>query len=289
LDMRYITRLGVAVTAVMGTSLAAQAADLRPPVSKEREPVYLWAGFYAGVNAGFAWSRTEVDPLGNSLLCTSAPATCTAQVVSIPPSLGTNGKGGMIGGQAGFNYQTGPYVLGVEADLDWTNLGASGTQSGVAPVIGFPGAFVATTATADQRLRYFGTLRARVGFTPVLYPTLLVYLTGGLAYGGLNSSTSVAQINPVACIGCVVTPGTGSESVIRTGWTFGGGFDYLLAGDWSVRAEYLYFNLGSTSYSLAPLGLTAGGTLINTVGVTSTTGELKGNIVRVGLNYRFAH
>jgi outer membrane immunogenic protein len=294
--MRYITRLGVAVTAVMGTSLAAQAADLRPPVSKEREPVYLWAGFYAGVNAGFAWSRTEVDPLGNILFCDPAVTGCaaglptpTAQVASIPPSLGTNGKGAMIGGQAGFNYQTGPYVLGVEADLDWTNLGASGTQGGIAPVVGFPGSFIATTATADQRLRYFGTLRARVGFTPVLYPTLLLYLTGGLAYGGLNSSTSVAQVNPVNCAGCVITPGTGSESVIRTGWTVGGGFDYLLAGDWSVRAEYLYFNLGSTNYSLASLSQSAGGAIFTTVGVTSTTGDYKGNLIRVGLNYRFAH
>jgi outer membrane immunogenic protein len=283
--MRYITRLSVAATAALSASLAAQAADLRPPVSKE--PVYLWAGFYAGVNAGFAWSRTEVDPLGNNLLCTSAPAACTSQVASIPPSLGTNGKGAMIGGQAGFNYQTGPYVLGVEADLDWTNLGASGTQGGFAPVVGFPGLFSATTATADQRLRYFGTLRARVGFTPVTYPTLLVYVTGGLAYGGLNSSTSVAQI-PGGCVGCVITPATGSETVIRTGWTVGGGFDYLLAGDWSVRAEYLYFNLGSTSYSLAPLTLFNPG-VVRTVGVTSTTGELRGNVVRVGLNYRFAH
>src|SRR5262249_13955964 len=166
LDMRYITRLGVAVTAVMGTSLAAQAADPRPPVSKEREPGYLWAGFYPGVNAGFAWSRTEVDPLGNILFCNAPQATCNAQVASIPPSIGTNGKGAMIGGQAGFNYQTGPYVLGVEADLDWTNLGASGTQGGIAPLVGFPGAFVATTGTADQRLWYFRTLSARVRSPP---------------------------------------------------------------------------------------------------------------------------
>jgi outer membrane immunogenic protein len=298
--MRYITRLGVAATAAMGASLAAQAADLGAPVSRAPvyKEVYLWAGFYAGVNAGYGWSRTEVDPLGNSLFCEPffngcAPTTPgspfpTAQIASIPASIGTNGKGGMIGGQAGFNYQSGPYVLGVEADLDWTNIGASGTQAGIAPVTGFGNAAYTTTATADQRLRYFGTLRARLGFTPAVYPTLLIYMTGGLAYGGLSSSTSVAQIITTNCNNCVVTPGTGSESVVRAGWTVGGGLEYLLAGDWSVKAEYLYFNLGSTNYSLAPLGQTSAGILFTTVGVTSTTGELKGNVVRIGLNYKFA-
>src|SRR6516165_10631516 len=144
--MRYITRLGVAATAALGAPLAAQAADLGPPRAPVyKEPVYLWAGFYAGVNAGYGWSRTEVDPLGNGLFCFCNPvgfAGQTALVASIPPSLGTNARGGFLGGQAGFNYQSGLYVLGVEADLDWTNLRASGTQGGVAPIVGdSPGSF----------------------------------------------------------------------------------------------------------------------------------------------------
>jgi outer membrane immunogenic protein len=298
--MRYITRLGVAATAALGASLAAQAADLGPPVSRAPvyKEVYLWAGFYAGVNAGYGWSRTEVDPLGNVLFCNPLAGGCgpgspnsTAQVASIPPSIGTNARGGLFGGQAGFNYQSGPYVLGVEADLDWTNLSASGTQGGVAPVVGSPGVFVATTATADQRLRYFGTLRARVGFAPVNLPYLLAYVTGGLAFGGLNSSTSVAQIESGCPVGCVVSPGIGSESVIRSGWTVGGGLEYLLGGNWSAKAEYLYFNLGSTSYSLSQLAAANPGFAIpfSTAGVTSNTAEFKGNLIRFGLNYKFAY
>jgi len=296
--MHYMTRLGVAATAALGTSLAAQAADLGPPRAPVyKEPVYLWAGFYAGVNAGYGWSRTEVDPLGNGLFCLCNPvgfAGQTALVASIPPSLGTNARGGFLGGQAGFNYQSGLYVLGVEADLDWTNLRASGTQGGVAPIVGdSPGSFATTSATADQRLRYFGTLRARVGFTPATYSPLLVYVTGGLAYGGLNSTTSLGQafVAPVSCPGCVISSGFGSESVIRTGWTVGGGLDYLLGGNWSARAEYLYYNLGSTNYSLSQLGVFNPGATIPflNVGVTSSTADFKGNLFRLALNYRFAY
>jgi outer membrane immunogenic protein len=285
----------------MGASLAAQAADLGAPVSRApvyKEPVYTWAGFYAGVNAGYGWSRTEVDPLGNQLFCTNpgpCPAFPIAQIASIPPSLGTNARGGFLGGQVGFNYQSDRVVAGVEADLDWTNLGASGTQGGLAPVVGVP-VFVTTTATADQRLRYFGTLRARLGFTLFNLPYLLAYVTGGLAFGGLNSTTSVGQVASPPC-GCVVLPGLGSESVIRTGWTVGGGLEYLLAGNWTVKAEYLYFDLGSTSYSLSSLGAgvppigTISGTNLqfSTVGVTSNTAEFRGNLVRIGLNYKFAY
>jgi outer membrane immunogenic protein len=300
--MRYITRLGAAATAALGASLAAQAADLGPPVSRApvyKEPVYSWAGFYAGVNAGYGWSRTEVDPLGNQQFCDPFSSGCfaplfptpTAQIASIPPSLGTNARGAMLGGQAGFNYQYGYWVAGVEADLEWTSLQASGSGFGQAPVALFPGTFFATTATADQRLRYFGTLRGRLGY--LVTNPLLVYVTGGLAYGGLNSSTTLAAVatGPGCGPGCGITSGVGSESAIRTGWTLGGGLEYLLAGNWTVKAEYLYFNLGSTSYSLTPLAISIppGAFPFSIVGVTSNTADFKGNLVRVGLNYKFAY
>jgi outer membrane immunogenic protein len=292
--MRHITRLSIAATAAMAASLSAQAADLRPPAAKE--PVYTWAGFYAGVNAGYGWSRTEVDLSGTPLFCPGPVVLlCAAQVASIPPSLGTNARGAVLGGQAGFNYQIDRIVAGVEADLDWTNMQASAGGLGQAPVVGLPGNFITTTTTADQRLRYFGTLRARVGFTPVNLPYLLAYVTGGLAFGGLNSSTTLGQTPAAVCLGCIVSPAVGSESAIRTGWTVGGGLEYLLGGNWTAKAEYLYFNLGSTSYSLSSVStvvvpLPPGAPfLFSNVGVTSTTGDFRGNLIRVGLNYKFAY
>jgi outer membrane immunogenic protein len=121
------------------------------------------------VNGGYGWSRTEVDPVGSILFCNPGVGGCVgnaaplSQIGSIPASLVTNPKGGEFGGQVGYNYQFSSWVAGVEADLSWTNFKGSSTAFGFAPVTGFPADFRATTATASEQLRYFGTVRGRFG------------------------------------------------------------------------------------------------------------------------------
>jgi len=221
----------------------------------------------------------------------TGPVAANASAAAIPPVLATHPKGGMVGGQIGYNYQFGQGVVGLETDLSWSNIHGSSTQAGLAPVVGFPGISIGATAATDQRLSYFGTLRGRLGFLP-LNP-LLVYVTGGLAYGEVKSSTTVAEVcnpDPVTCGGQTFVAATGSTSATRTGWTAGGGLEYAIATGWSVKGEYLYYNLGSSSYGLTPLTSTnILGQLFTAVATTSTTTDFKGSIVRVGLNYKFGH
>jgi outer membrane immunogenic protein len=149
--------------------------------------------------------------------------------------------------------------------------------------VGFAPNNAVASATADQRLKYFGTVRGRLGY--LVTSPLLVYATAGLAYGGVNSSTALSDIFVPGAF--VFTPGAGSVTTTRVGWTVGGGLEYLLAGNWSLKAEYLYYDLGSTSYALTPVVVTVGGVTATNLGVTSNTADFRGSIVRAGLNYKF--
>jgi opacity protein-like surface antigen len=295
---------------VVAVPLAAYAADLRPPISKA--PVYVptWTGFYIGGSAGVGWSKSETDLAANALSCTDnsglaifgtffCPAVTTTQVQAVPPTLRTHPMGGLLGGQIGYNYQFGAWVAGIETDLSWTNIDAVDTQSGSAPLSAtFAGIPVTqpgfANATAEQRLKYFGTLRGRLGV--LASDPLLLFVTGGLAYGHQSSSTALVEniqapnlffpaIGPPNLAGNA--SGVGYASTVRAGWTAGFGLEYAFAKNWSVKAEYLYFNLGSVSYPVVPLhGVISTGLITTDIAVTATTTDFAGNIVRVGLNYK---
>jgi outer membrane immunogenic protein len=300
--MRYVTRLSIAAAAAMAVPFAAQAADLRPPVSKS--PVYAptWTGYYIGGSAGVGSSKTETDPTGAALSCTDAstpplglcPLVTNAQVAAVPPALRTHPIGGLLGAQIGYNYQAGAWVPGVETDLSWTNIDGTDTQTGTALLTagGFTNPGFAT-ATAEQRLKYFGTLRGRLGFLAT--DPLLVFVTGGLAYGLITANTSLSEVTALPGIGAVNATGLGGyASTWRAGWTLGGGLEYMFATNWSLKAEYLYFNLGSMSYPVGPLNANAFsslgfGGIATSVAVTATTTNFTGNIVRFGVNYKFSN
>jgi outer membrane immunogenic protein len=132
---------------------------------------------------------------------------------------------------------------------------------------------------------YFGTVRGRIGVLAT--PTLLVYGTGGLAYGGIHSSTLIGQ----AIAGAPAVPNIysafGSVSNTRVGWTAGGGVEWLFLPNWSIKLEYLYYDLGSVTYGLSPLqNFNSAGTLF-TSGASVSRARFTGNIARAGLNYHF--
>jgi outer membrane immunogenic protein len=305
---------------VLGAAGSALGADLRAPVRYRPAPpvaVADWSGFYIGGVAGMGWSRSDVDPIGTTAFCQPTFRGCAAGIgpggernnavpantfgaainAAIPPSIATNPKGGMFGGTLGYNYQFGRWLLGAETDLSYTNISGGSTQSGVVPTAFFPDA-ISITATADQRLSYFGTVRGRLGWVPV--DPLLIYATGGLAYGRIETNLAIggAVLGPcgggaVSAFSCPFTGAVGTASSVRTGWTVGGGLEYAIAYGWSVKAEYLYFNLGSPGITTSALALAsnnAAGTVLTpfvTTAITSTTSDFKGNVVRVGLNYKF--
>lgn len=213
--------------------------------------------------------------------------------------------GGFIGGaQFGYNYQLRKsIVIGLEADIQ----GLTGHHISPANVIPFGGSdntghpFNGSTfVSATKNLDDFGTVRAQFGY--LVTPTLLAFGTAGIAYGQVGSSTNVFQTlssnanagsvstSPSSYICCNVTPTVGASgySETRIGWTVGGGLEWMMTPNWSVKAEYLYYDLGKpntqfgiTSYSTNPAGY-----YDNVLSTTSAT-RFNGHVIRTGLNYHF--
>jgi outer membrane immunogenic protein len=223
-------------------SAAALAADLptnKPPPEPvfTPVPVYNWSGFYVGANAGVGWSNG-----GN---VTVADPKLGAQSISVSSRSGFIG-----GGQLGYNFQVGQFVYGLETDIQYANIGSSVNW-------GPYGRLGVSTGSSGE---YFGTLRARAGYA---IDRTLLFLTGGLAYGGLNSS-------PV-----------GGNATSNVGYALGGGVEYAFTQNWTAKIEALYINLsnggGRTIY------VTNGG-VVYPVSANSGNG---GGLVRVGVNYKF--
>jgi outer membrane immunogenic protein len=206
----------------------------------------------------------------------------------VPPS-GTNSRGGAGGGQVGCNYQTGQYVFGVEGDIDAMRLsGSVTTTSATGAVIVSPGGFFpSATLVANEQVsqNWLGTVRGRLGV--VVQERLLLFVTGGLAVGDASTSGSISELNAFAPPGQVQLIWSGASSSTRVGYAVGGGAEYALFDRWSVKGEYLFYDLGTISH---PLNL-SGGTGVALPGIFPTLGNtssrLNGNIVRIGLNYRF--
>jgi outer membrane immunogenic protein len=205
-------------------------------------------------------------------------------------------RGGLIGGTFGYNQQFGRWVAGLEADFSWANITGSAATTG-APAVLAPGpggtSFIGF-ATASNALQDFGTVRGRLGYTPA--PPVLLYATGGLAFGRLSSNAAVTEAAVGPCgltLGCPFTTATGANTSTHVGWTLGAGGEWAFAGQWSLKAEYLYYDIGGTSYGLMPLLSSTGSNRgvavpFTSVAAAATTSDFRGSIVRAGLNYKFS-
>lgn len=272
------------------TATTASAADIAArPYTKAPaiSPVYNWTGFYVGVNVGYGFGDRNADFTAND------PAT-----VSLGASTGTflstrYDSDGVLGGvQIGYNWQVSPnWLLGIEADFQGSDL--KGGNS--APFLsGLSAAPYATSA--QQNVDWFGTLRARVGWLP--NDKFLAFATGGLAYGGVKNSASVIRstlagdgvsiggfsyvcaFNPVgtACL-------AGQSNDVQVGYTVGGGFEYSLWQNLTLKAEYLYVNLGRGDVNASSFAVLNPGDIPGSV--KAGFGDLDFHVVRTGLNYRF--
>jgi outer membrane immunogenic protein len=240
-------KLILAVSTALMMAAPAFAADLTPrPAPMFAPPLPAWTGFYIGANAG--------GGIGNATSDFSALGTTFA---SVDNSL----TGAVVGGQAGYNWQSGPMVYGIETDIQWSN--AKGTLS--APCA--PGLCGASplTASYSQELSWFGTVRGRIGYASNGW---LLYGTAGYAYGQVETSAN-ASAGPASA--------TFDAKDFVDGWTAGGGVEVQVAPRWSVKGEYLYTDFGRINHNFAITGLP---TLTDSDHVTV-------NVVRAGVNFRF--
>ena len=210
------------------------------------------------------------------MFCNAAPDPSIVNGEAVAASgSGKLSPSGFTGGvQAGYNWQRGHLVYGAEADFGAFDLEKRATESGL-----FPFTFLGTAYTLTQRMSadWLATVRARLGFT--VRQHVLLYATGGLAFSEFKFSSSYADnaIDSTFPGGA----GYGSKSAIRTGWTAGGGVEWALHGNWLMRAEYLYVDLGSMRVAV-PTSNTP--QYSQTIYVSS---DLTAQIGRLGLNYRF--
>ena len=262
-----------------GLSAAAQAADL--PVKAPMTPaVYNWTGFYIGGNVGYGWH----DP--TATFTPNDPGVGALGVfIGQSPPISFNIAGALGGLQIGYNWQFNrTWVAGLEADFDFASIKGNGSANYIANNGGSP-----VNSTASEKTKWFGTVRARLGYLPT--PNILVYGTGGFAYGKVEQNASI--VNPSTLAGfagangnCLVnsTCYAGTSSRTRAGWTAGAGAEYALTNKWTVKAEYLYVNLGSNSFTE---NLVFTGAPVNTSSINASFSQTQFHVVRGGLNYRF--
>ena len=308
--------LGTAAALILSVPVSAFAADL-PVKAPMMAPVavYNWTGFYIGGNAGYSWGRattaqsdvssttsvtecfrdaTSPALTGGTATAVCAPNTGTAFPIVTGPTTAAaatsgsaNVDGFVAGGQIGYNYQFDRHwLVGLEADLQYS--GQRGSQSGCS-IAGCPlGSAFGSSSTA---LRWFGTARGRLGWLPT--DRILLYVTGGLAYGQVETGY-ISGISGVALL-------PASTSIWRAGWTVGGGVEGVLSDRWTVKAEYLYADYGSfganlgTSAAVTTVGpfvqvfppAPAGTRTTTTTTVSSAAStRFTDNVFRLGLNYR---
>ena len=288
------------VVAVGVLAAPAMAADMAPvykaPVPP---PACIWCGGYVGVNAGGTWGDHSVDVVTTPVTSFGAsPGIITTHgapaAASATGTLSGNQNAFIGGVQAGYNWQKGFLVGGIEADIQGAARSGSLSGSGVAlvaPGSGATGTPDNTTFTGSKSLDYIGTVRGRLGFAAA--PAFLVYATGGLAYGRVSTSAGFSTVNNAyPGIGLTSTWGTaGSTSSTRAGWTVGGGLEWMFRPRWSLKGEYLYYDLGSVTYGLGQSGSVVlpgfggAGSLWFTNSSTAST-RFNGSIARIGVNYK---
>jgi outer membrane immunogenic protein len=281
-------------TAAFGLfALPAMAADLAPrPIYKAPVPVpvWSWTGFYIGGTAGGAWLDSNVTASGTTV-CNPTLGGCTANqdsnalAAGLPGNLSNKPVGFIGGGEIGYNWQYGQFVYGFETDISGASVSASSAFSSSVTPVGFPGNTVNVSALVTDKLNYLGTVRARGGY--LVTPSLLAYATGGFAYGGVSASGALAEQVGGPCF-CGPSPSVGwSIDSTRTGWTVGGGLEWMFAPNWTVKGEYLYYDLGSSTYSFPSLVQTNGAGVPFFGANAATTFDFKGSIARAGVNYKF--
>jgi outer membrane immunogenic protein len=261
--MKKLVLAGVVLGALMAP---AMAGDMPVPayMKAPAPPPFSWTGLYLGGNAG--WGTIDDDALPFCLDPTGAYQGPGCDVV---PGGRVRGNGFVGGGQIGYNWQVSRLVVGLESDMQGTNLKGTTNVAGPFEIIGFGSSGPGVSFTAEEKIAWIGTLRGRLG---VAFDTLMIYATGGFAYGGVN--VSQAHIFPA-----VHYPSSASRNL--NGWTFGGGVEWAFLGNLSARVEGLYYDLGTLSTSNGPVPA------FSPAFVAGKNFDAQGAIVRAGLNWRF--
>jgi outer membrane immunogenic protein len=232
--------VAICIASAFFAANSAMAADFSPHVYTKAPlapaPVTSWTGCYLGANVGYGWSHVDwYDPQAGG-------------------DVGSDTSNGVVGGgQAGCDYQSGNFVVGIQDMFDGADVSGSHPYTG-APIF-----------TDHSRLSWFDTLTGRLGYTPI--QSALFYVKGGAAW----AHDRFTETCTVAGNGC-----PGEANPTRSGWTAGAGLEYMLAPQWSVLLEYDFMGFGRRTSTL------------NYVDGTTYNYNIQQDVqtLLVGLNYR---
>jgi outer membrane immunogenic protein len=290
--MKRILVSAAFITAAAVPGFAADIPMQAPIAAPVIAPVMSWSGFYIGLDGGGTWGKAQVthSPFAPATGL-AFPVDTAALTAAASPDLKLDGW--TFGGHLGYNWQfSSNWLIGLEADISYFRL--RGSSSGTFPFPStLPGGILgpptltfnmATSASTD----WLFTARPRVGV--ILGDSLLAYATGGVAV----TNEKVTQTG-----GGVLGAINAAIEDTRVGWVVGGGVEYALSRNWSIRAEYLHLDFGTASGSgniVVPTGVL--GNLLCTAGQAVLTGpatltgcsissRLTAEVVRAGITYRF--
>ena len=266
---RRILIVSVGAIALTGSAFAADLA--RPPAYVPPAPIFSWTGVYVGGQVGYAWGKNNFD---------------LADAFGDFNNSSLNASGVIGGAHVGYNLQLSRFVIGLEGDVDgssqhnaFNSVVPFGTSLAYGGLLGAPifGAF-----NINENHNIEGSIRGRVGYA---WDRVLLYATGGGAFGGFNGNVSGNFPGGVFGPNATAFPafgGAASISTTRVGWTAGGGIEYAVTDNWSIRAEYRYTDFGNST-ALMPAFDTpffgAAGAF-----VTRTFNE---NRIQAGFSYKF--
>jgi outer membrane immunogenic protein len=263
----FMKKLLLASVAISALSLFAQsgdAADLARPVYKAPPPVvpiFSWTGCYVGAQVGWGWQRDRIRQQGQTSIGSSAPIFNSAS------SGHTDSHGGVFGGQAGCDYQVGSWVFGVQGMGLGSNITgiSQDPHNGILP-------FPFTNGSIATRTNYLASVTGRIGWTG-WSPQVMAYIKGGGAWTEVQYDLRNAAQNFFV----------GTNSALFTtsfsGWTIGGGFEWMFAANWSAFVEYNYYNFSEKLVATAPSNFIGG--------TNSLWARPEISTVTVGVNYRF--
>jgi len=253
--MKKLLLAGVAIAGLVAGASAASAADLpvrsAPPPAPmiAAIPIFTWTGFYVGAQVGYAWGDNNNDNIpGGAFVATPA-----GTLVPFDGGFGGDNDGFLAGVHAGYNYQFGSFVVGLEGDIEGVFGGDDNDFNGV---LFDRFGNLADVAFSANSLDWQGSIRGRVGFA---FDRALIYATGGFAFGGVSGGFSQGLLD--------------NNDDTLTGWTLGAGVEYAITNNLTTRVEYRYTNFSGND------------SVFNNVNFGG--GDLDFHTVRVGLSYKF--
>ena len=287
--MKRLLLTSAVVASLVGAG--GSAALAAPPT-----PIWSWTGFYVGANVGYSWGRSN-----SGIDFRDAASGALLSSAGVDSDL----RGVIGGGQFGYNWQHNDWLFGFEADIQGSAQKGSATGScaggslATPPASLFgacaPGHIGDTTPfnvaalpvvdTLDQSLDWFGTVRGRIG--PTITPTIVGYVTGGLAYGQVSTTNTVSGTNligPQGVNGVTIVPvgASATNTTIQVGWTLGAGIEGALRDNWTCKIEYLHVDLGHVTGSFVTPIIAPSGAFVT----SSYSSHITDDILRVGVNYK---